>query len=887
MNRLLLSLSFLLTCFVVTGQNPLDHEVTLVVRNVAVEDALYKLIDQNEVKLIFTNDILPKNKVSIRLRRVPLGEVLKEIIKGTNLRFKVIGAQVILYKDVEPPAAKEFTISGFLDDSETGERLIGASIFERNNGRGAITNAYGFYSMTLPAGPVELTYAYLGYEATVRYFILQDNYKENIGLFPSLTLTEVLVIGSDSAIARNPDGSSTDFIQIDDVNWLPKLAGESDLVRTTYLLPGVQTGTDGVGGIHVRGGNPGQNLILIDGVPVYNISHAAGVFSIFNTNAIRTAKLIKGGFPARYGGRISSVLDIRTKEGNKKDYKAQADLGMLTSGLSVEGPIIPDKSSFFVSGRGSFLNLYLQPLSRREKANRGEWGTTSYSFYDVNAKLNYTFSDDDRIYLSYYRGNDRFGNSGNRSDLVNLSTSGGIDNYRIDQGYSEKLYWGNQVGAFRWNHLLSDKLFANAAFTYSNFNVAFDYTSQDSLVNQDIGQTLVSNFSVGQFRSSIEDIGLKLDFDFFPRTHHYLRFGVSFNHQFFNPGILFFDNKIEDEVDSTRSNDLIDANEYAAYLEHEFQWGKKLFFNIGLRAMIQSVNSRNYRSLQPRFNLFWQLSKCVGLKTSYSNMVQFVHLLSSSSIGLPTDLWVPSTAKIRPQEADQINLGAEFTLAPGLILEVETYYKWMNHLLAFSEGAFFLNDWQDNVTSGKGTAYGIEFYLKKQEGRTTGWIAYGLAKTDRQFERIYFGQRYPFKYDRRHDLKIIVNHQISKKWAFSATWVLSSGFAYTLPLEKYTIQLTDYLPVITEEVFDNGEKNGQRMPFYHHLDFTFNYVFKTGKFEHNLNLGVYNVYNRRNPLYNTIRKRYLNQNDKLLEVNKTVQVLLVPITPSIHYSIKF
>ncbi len=869
------------------GQSPLDQEVTLVVRNESVEDALYKLIDQNEVKLIFSNEILSTKTITLRMRRVPLRQVLEALFGDTDIHYKAIGDQVVLYKEAEAPTAKEFTISGFLEDGQTGERLIGASVYERNSQRGTVTNAYGFYSLSLEGGPVELTYAYLGYEASVRYFVLTVNSKENVTLMPSLTLTEVLVIGSDSTFAQKPDGSSTDYIQIDDVEQLPKLAGESDLVRTAYLLPGVQTGTDGVGGIHVRGGNPGQNLILIDGVPVYNISHAAGVFSIFNTNAVRTAKLVKGGFPARYGGRISSVLDVRTKEGNKKDYKAQADLGMLTSGLSVEGPIIKDKSSFFLSGRGSFLDLYLQPYSRKEKEKRGEGGFSSYQFYDVNAKLNFAFSDNDKIYFSYYRGSDRFTNSGSRTDLVSLSTSGGIDNYRIDQGYEENLYWGNQVGAFRWNHLLSDKLFANAAFTYSNFNVGFDYSSQDSLVNQNIGQTLVSSYSVGRYRSSIEDLGVKLDFDFFPKTDHYLRFGISFNRQYFNPGVLFYDNKIEDEIDSTQSNDPISANEYAAYVEHEFQWGRHLTFNLGLRAMIQSVRSRNYRSLQPRANVLWKVNDRWSLKGAYSNMVQFVHLLSSSSIGLPTDLWVPSTSNIRPQEANQIDVGTEWTFAPGYLLEVETYYKWMNHLLSFSEGAFFLNGWEDNVTSGEGRAYGIEFFLKKKEGRTTGWISYGLAKADRQFERIFFGERYPFKYDRRHDLKMVLSHQFNRKWSFSANWVFSTGFAYTLPLEKYTIQLTDYLPVIQEEIFANGKKNGQRMPPYHHLDVNVNYNFETGKFQHALSVGVYNVYNRQNPLYNTIRKRYLNQNDQLLEVNQTVQVLMVPITPSIHYSLKF
>ena len=424
MKKYLLALSILLLPATIFAQEILDRKVSVSIKDLSIEEALYYLIDNQSVNFSFNNDLLPDKIVSLRFKNTALKIVLKALFKDTAIGFKAIGKQVVLFRREIPPPVKKFTISGFLTDAASGENLIAANIYDHQSGKGTVTNEYGFYSLTLTEGQADLQFSYLGYNSVFRPVDLKQDVELSLALDASLTLAEVIVTDSDSTIEIRNTGMSSEEININDVKELPKLAGEADLIRTTHLLPGIQTGADGVGGIYVRGGNLGQNLILIDDVPVYNVSHTAGIFSIFNTDAIRSAKLVKGGFPARYGGRISSVLDVRTKEGNLKEVKASGNIGLLASSFSLEGPIQKDKSSFFISGRGSFLNWYLRPLSRYAKEIRNQTGETNYKFFDFNAKLNFRFTEKDKIYISIYNGLDRFENYGGSSDtlgLINLS----------------------------------------------------------------------------------------------------------------------------------------------------------------------------------------------------------------------------------------------------------------------------------------------------------------------------------------------------------------------------------------------------------------------------------------------------------------------------------
>jgi len=875
------------------AQNPLDQKVNLVLKNATLEEALYQLSGQPGVNLSFSNDILPKKNMTMRLRRYRLSEALNLLLRDTPLRYRVINSSIVAIYKVDPPKTPvimRFTLSGFLEDEQSGEPLIGGNVYVVGSNRGATTNEYGFFSLTLPAGETEILFSYTGYESQVQHIALQSNQQVNIALKGLVALPEVVVVANDSSEKARRLAWSDEILSIAEVRTLPALGGESDLIRATHLLPGVQTGTDGVGGIHVRGGNPGQNLVLIDGVPVYNISHAAGVFSIFNTNAVRSARFVKGGFPARYGGMLSSVLDVRTKEGNKKQFAGSAELGALSGRLSLEGPIQKEKSSFFVSGRWSFLDWYIRPITEQQKRARREQGSNGYNFYDLNAKLNFTLSDEDRVYLSYYQGSDEYDNFGRRSDrLTLLSQSGEPEDYLYDQSYSEGLDWGNKVAALRWNHVFSSRLFANTTLTYSNLSVGVNYAASDSLRVIATNETRNRSFDFGRYRSGIEDVGAKIDFDLIPSTRHYFRFGMGITRHQFRPGILFYNDSSTGIPDGseTAGNAPIDAIEYAFYVEDEYNISDRFMLNAGLRFTGFSVRSRNYHSAEPRLSAYWQALPSLNFKSSFSFSKQYLHLLSNSDIGLPTDLWAPATARVKPQSAWQTELGFDYVPTDNFSLSVEGYYKKMENLLSFSEGALFLNDWERNVTVGEGQSYGLETMLNWRYGKTKGWIAYSLSWTDRQFEKVNLGRTYPFKFDRRHDLKITLTHQLKSWCELSANWVFSSGFAFSLPLLQYRIEIPGVIYPPGVDVLDYDSKNQYRMPFYHRLDVGVNFYYRTGKLEHTANVGVYNAYDRRNPLYYNLRTKYINVNNELRPVKEFVQVWLIPILPSVNYSIKF
>ncbi|MCB0567104.1 MAG: carboxypeptidase-like regulatory domain-containing protein [Phaeodactylibacter sp.] len=890
MKRLSLLLAVLLAAANIRAQSVLEQPVSIKGKGLLLEQALYQLSDQEGVNLSFSNDILPLRRLDVDIRGQRLARVLDELLQGTKLEYQEVGSQVVIFLS----SGYSFTISGFLEDAKTGERLISANIQELHTGKGTITNAYGFFSLTLPAGPVSLSFSYLGYSRESRQLMLRDDQELNISLKPSLTLDPVEVIGERATASQGQIASASSHdLSVEQIERLPALAGEADIIRIVHLLPGVQTGTDGVGGLHVRGGNSGQNLILIDGVPVYNISHAAGIFSVFNTNAVSSARLIKGGFPARYGGRLSSVLDIRTREGNRKKFGLRGDVGLLSGRLSLEGPIVKDRSSFFISGRWSLIDWYLQPLARSLKSEKGEDGFVGYRFHDLNAKLNYSLSKKDHLYLSYYSGSDHYSNSGSSTDTLQTRQSNLPEPafFRFERDYSDRIRWGNTVASLRWNHLFNDKLFANLAATYSSLDVNINYSATDSLVALSSQNTVDRLVDIGRYASNITDLGLRLDFDFIPVPNHYIRFGANLTHHSFLPGVFAYDdieksgngNVLPQNSEDQRA---VGAMEYSVYFEDEVRLGQRLKANLGVHLAAFQVRQKTYWSPQPRLSLAWQVKEKWQLEAYLSRMEQFVHLLSNSAVGLPTEIWVPSTEKVAPQKGWQTGIASTWSLRKGWKLSLEAYAKDMNQLLSYAEGALFLNDWEANVTSGDGQAYGLEWMLGKRFGKTAGWLAYSLAHADRQYEFVNNGQRYPYKYDRRHDLKVAFSHRIQDWIEISANWVFSSGFAFSLPAEKYEIILPESgEPPIT--VLDYGSKNAYRMPAYHRLDLGVNFYFNTDRIHHTINIGVYNLYNRRNPLYYDLRNTYSEEDQQLKLKKEFVPVSIIPMLPSLNYSIKF
>lgn len=880
---------------VLSAQSPLEQKTDLILFNNTLEEGLNKLMDNAAVRIAFSNDILPNySNLTLQARNKSVQYFLDKLLKDSNLAYKLVGNQIVLYAYI-PPSAMEFTISGYLTDLKTGERLIAATVFDRLSGKGTITNEYGFYSLTVPIGIREIIFSYLGYQPLMKKIDLQKNQALHIDLSPSLTLQEIVVVAADTLTASGSDaGAGQQKVSLQQVKTLPTLGGESDLHRTMQLLPGVQTGPDGVGGLHVRGGSIDQNFTLIDGVPVYNPSHALGIFSIFNTSAIRTSTLYKGGFPARFGGRLSSVLDVRTKEGNLKEIRGEASVGLMATRLSLEGPLQKDKTSFFISGRASLIDLYLKPYSRSKLSDDSSRGETSYQLHDINAKLNHKFSSRDQIYLSFYQGRDDFLSDRRRVRQVffvndnGATVAVGESDFRI----KNELDYGNTVGALRWNHEWSNKLFGNTTLTFSRYHFNDAYQASDSLAIE--SQTIAREFTFVENQSSIQDIAAKVDFDFIPNNNNYMRFGAGMTQHQFVPGALAFNEKSEFfadtfSVDDLIANDSIRSTEYHVYYENELKIGDKWLINSGLRYSGLSVGSQFYHYIQPRLAIFWQANQNLSFRTSTGRMVQYLHLLNSSNIGLTTDLWVSSTERIQPETAFQFDVAATTRINPNYQFTVEGYYKKMQHLLTYVEGANTVIDWEDNVTVGDGTAYGAEFLLEKTRGKMTGWLGYTLSYANRQFPNVNFGRLYPYRFDRRHVLQLAATYKANKKLEFSLNYIYGTGLAFTLPADKYLLFVPGD-PSPPEVILNRAEKNNFRMPNYHRLDIGAHYRWTSKKataeirIKHHLHVGVYNVYNQRQPLYFAVRN---NPTEENLFNREVVTVEVLPIIPALSYEIKF
>lgn len=770
--------------------------------------------------------------------------------------------------------AQEYTVSGYIRDVASGEHLIGANVWNRDSKAGGSTNTYGFYSLTLPADSIYLIASYVGYSPQRIKFKLDQDTLIDIELQDNTLLEEVVV--SDNGKIQETIRMSSISVPIQQIKAIPALLGEVDVLKALQLLPGVQSGNEGTSGLYVRGGGPDQNLILLDGVPIYNASHLFGFFSVFNADAIKHVELIKGGFPARYGGRLSSVVDISMKEGNLKEFHGQGSVGLVASKLTLEGPIVKDKSSFIISARRTYLDLFTRPLNRLFSDGKN---MIDYHFYDLNAKLNYRFSDKDRLYLSAYLGNDRFlGKYTDEYQQVGQMLS-------IEK--QDRMNWGNATSALRWNHVYSPKLFSNLALTYSRYqlnifnDLRYDYLSGPA-------QEVRTEQNLSEYQSGIEDFAAKVDFDFMPNNRHYLRFGASVIHHSFQPGAIsaeydFNVSGLGGRLDTLVGAQQIQAVETATYVEDDFELSPGLKVNAGLHLSAFFVGNTSYASLQPRLSARYLINEQMAVKASYVRMAQFIYLLTNSGLGLPTDLWVPATENIRPQRSEQFTLGIAQNLCNRYELSLEGYYKSMHNLIAYREGSSFTEinqNWQDKVTTGEGQSYGLELLLQKKFGRTSGWIGYTLSWTYRQFDELNFGQRFPYKYDRRHDIGIALIHEWKENIDLSMSWVYGSGNAITLPIARYRSYYVNY-PGFSSNVNEYGTRNNFRMRAYHRMDISVSFKKSKQWGERSWVLGIYNAYSRRNPFYIYL---FLNPTQ---EPDEYRQVSLFPIIPSVTYRFKF
>jgi len=765
------------------------------------------------------------------------------------LNFRLLNAQYI-------------TLSGYVKDNETGENLIGATIYAVNNSKGTVTNNYGFFSMRTQKESL-VAFSYVGYSVYTLGPVTHDT-MVTIRLQPNLVLGEVKVFGTRNSFAYI--GSEKIFMK--EVKSLPVIAGETDLLKSIQLLPGIQGGIEGTSGFHVRGSSPDQNLILIDGVPVYNVNHLFGVFSVFNTDAINNAEIYKSIFPARYGGRIASVLDISMKEGNSEKFHGNAGIGLISSKILLEGPIKRIKTTYLLTARRTYFDLFTVPLlwiiNNKET-------TGGYYFHDLNAKINHTFNDRNRLFLSIYGGKDKFYLRENRqyTDLTGAEHS---NNSRNNLG------WGNLIAQLCWNHIISPKLFFNLSAVYSQYKFN-TYKYYDYLVQTD--STSEKSAFEQELSSVVKDLSVSANFDYFIANSLKFRSGLNITQHNFSPGVdmeLAADPEHGMSVDTSYHNPDYLAIEFNTYAEVEFSLGL-LKSNIGTRYTNYRIEGKGFDVFEPRFLLDLKLIKQLSFKAGYSQNYQLAHLLSSPGLGFPTDQWVPVTRQIRPAFARQVSTGLEYRHRI-FNVSAELFYKEMENLLEFKEGNSMQN-WEEKVTQGTGKAYGAELYIGKETGKTTGWIAYTLSKSDRTFDEINFGRTFPYKYDRRHDLKIVLNQKLGNHLDIGAVWVYMTGYAYTLEMESYmTAKDCFRTPLFFTNRLPNyaryyEHRNNMRMPPYQRLDINLNYCWEKKKKTRQLSLGAYNVYNRKNPVSASYWGGQLHYTS------------ILPILPYIHYSFDF
>lgn len=769
---------------------------------------------------------------------------------------------------------EKFTISGYIKEKGSKELLAGVPIYIPEIKTGTTTNPFGFYSITLPAiDSITLVISYMGYSPAAKRFKLDKSISLDIDLEPSAKfMKEVEIVAEQGDKVSESTQMSQIDIPVQQIKDIPALAGEKDVLKVLQLMPGVQKGGEGSAGFYVRGGGADQNLIILDDAPVYNAFHLFGFFSLFNGDALKSVELTKGGFPARYGGRLSSVLDMRMKEGNKEKIQAECGIGLVSSRLTIEGPLAKNKSSFLVSGRRTYIDLLIAPVLAAT-----DNGTGGYYFYDYNAKLNYDFGDRNKVFLSGYFGKDRFY----------------FKEKWQQQTMSGSLGWGNATATARWNHLYNSKLFSNTSLIFSDYKFL---TKAEDKSGTDLLYSL-------KYHSGIRDYGVKYDLDFHPSMQHYIRGGFMSTYHLFTIQALTVKDSYNSNENSSRTI-TTDGIESAVYLEDDYKIFPLLRINPGLRFSHFYTQGKNYFKLEPRLSASYNLKDDLAIKASYTDMNQYIHLISNTGVGLPTDLWVPATKNVGPQNSKQWAAGvAKDFLEHNFALSVEGYYKQMDHVLGFKEGASFLDvgsspsqsqvesfNWEKKVTSGKGWSYGAEILAQRKSGKLSGWIGYTLSWTQFQFDSLNFGKKFYAKYDRRHDISVVGIYKLRKEntdtgndgITLSATWVYGTGNAITLPVSSYVAPLHNLHPHPSmgySEYSEYTAKNGFRMASYHRFDFGIQFHKTKKRGVRTWEFSIYNLYNRKNPYFYFI--------ESTAKGNVLKQISLFPIIPSFSYNFKF
>ena len=837
-------------------------KISIDLEETPLPEALIEISKKGKFYLNFRDDIIPTNKkVSIHLENTPTVIVLHNVLQDTDIGFIVTnGGQIVLVESEVVKANMKYTISGFIRDAETGESMIGTNVYTDKLKSGCTSNVYGFYSMTLPEGKYNIYYNYLGYETKKIEINLDHNIRRDIELKTSPILGDSLIV---SAKAEEDFVKTTEMGTIrlipKENSKIPVLLGEQDIFRTIQLLPGVSQTREGDCGFYVRGGNSDQNLVLLDEAPIYNAYHLLGSFSVFNSDAIREVKLIKGSAPPKYGGKLSSVLDIQMKEGNMKEFRGDAGIGLIFSRITMEGPLAKDKASFMISGRRTYADILIKLLSKEALKD------SRLYFYDFNLKTNCRLGNNDRLYLSGYFGRDIIGVEGEdpTDDDVTIS-------------------WGNNTGTLRWNHLFSRKLFSNLSLIYSRFK----YSTVVSSVNDKVDMS-----------SLINDITIKEDFQYYLNPDNSLNFGLYYSKHGYQPSRLLItdEEKVDISIGKRR------AQEVGAYISHEWEVSRKFKFDYGFRTSVFAVmgekdifdiedmsdlpnefwdiefhrrEDKLYPGFEPRITINYLFNPWSSWKLGYSRNYQNVHQLSNTTSGTPLNVWHPSSSNVKPQRADQISLGYFRNYEDKNIeMSFELFYKDMRNQIDYKDGAdlYLSSLFESEVAFGKGWAYGTELFLKKRIGSLVGWVGYTWSRSKKQFDEINNSKSYSSRNDRIHDIAIVGIYELSRKWSFSANWVFQTGTPVTIAYGSY---------VVDDQVLEAySERNAYRMPAYHRLDIGLTY-----KTHHKgtWNFTLYNAYGRKNAYAILFEENNLNP-----AIKEPTRLALFSVVPSISYSFKF
>lgn len=891
---------FLLPAPVASAQSaPEEPLVTLEVEQTALTDVLKEIERQTGVFFAYESDwIAGLPPVSLHVEKQPLSICLKALLAPLPVTYRITSRYVILKKK-----RRYYTISGFVRDSVSDECLINASVSDRMSGQGGVTNNYGFYSLTLPPGRVSLSTSYVGYGPVEQTFVLDRDTLIDLLLSPRSRLDEIVVEGNDPHGLVSEAQLGKMILTPKEIRQVPALLGESDLVKTLQMTPGVAMGTEAMASLYVRGGNADENLVLVDGNPIYQIGHLGGLFSAFNPDAVKLAGFYKGSIPARYGERLSSVVDVHTRDGDMYHYHGSASIGLIAGKLNLSGPLVKGRTSFNIALRRTWFDVLSGPAFALANAIGSTHNDIHlrYAFHDLNVKINHLISDRSRLEAGLYYGDDFLKVHNIYSDFADDKE------HPADEHERFKWRWGNLAASLGWNYRVNYKLFTNLSLFYSRYRSKVD-TENERLWGKDAaGEWVNRSAREQQNRSRIEDMGGRLQVEYMPGGGHHFRGGGEYTFHGYRPEsqkeyAVYRDDVTQSVWNGGYAGAAGNGHELAVYAEDDWELSARLKLNLGLRFSYFHTDGKGYAALRPRLALRYRFLPAFSLKASYAEMNQYVHLLSETYLAIPSDLWLPVGRRIRPMVSRIGSVGIYSDFLKGFDCSVEGYYKTMDHLLEYREDKYQLpvvSHWEDQVTEGSGRSYGLEAMVKKRDGRLTGWVAYTLSWSDRLFPQLNRGRRFPSRFDNRHKLNIVGAYKLSPKVELTAAWTYASGNWQTVPIEEYhEAETAGKEQIRWEYPYDYGmtfagfytdSRHNVQLPSYHRLDVGVNLYCPKKKGRMGIwNFSLYNAYGRMNAVSVRLHQTYsLSPTPASLRTSEIQTFSLLPVIPSFSYTYQF